>query len=131
MVDTPFQAAFKTDLPAFVWVQSRPDLVADFGLWMTALHDGRKTVLDGVDFEGLIGSSGITSETPVFVDVGGGIGSQCALLKSKIPNLKGRVILRDQPTVIKNALPLEGVEKIAFDFWNEQPIKGGFYPGSI
>ncbi|KAK9423665.1 putative O-methyltransferase domain-containing protein [Seiridium unicorne] len=123
VVDTPFQVAFKTELPAFLWLQGNAELVADFGLWMTAVHNGQKTWLDVVDFESLV--QGSDAETPVFVDIGGGIGSQCAILKAKFPNLPGRVILQDLPVVVEQyALPTEGVEKTAFDFWGEQPVKG-------
>lgn len=106
-----------------MWLQSNAELVADFGLWMTAVHNGKNTWLDVVDFESLI--KGADSETPVFVDVGGGVGSQCAILKAKYPNLTGRVILQDLMAVIEHhALPTEGVENTVFDFWGEQPIKG-------
>lgn len=90
---------------------------------MTAVHNGKKTWMDVVDFKSLVKDS--DAETPVFVDVGGGIGSQCALLKAKSPNLIGRVILQDLPVVIEHhALSIDGVQKMAFDFWGEQPIKG-------
>lgn len=127
MVRTPFQIANNTDRPAFEWAHdNRPDLIADFGLWMTALR-GQATWLDVLDFEGLItggGAPAIDAETPVFVDVGGGIGSQCAILKAKLPGLPGRVILQDLPVVITHALDTEGVENTAHNFWTEQPIKG-------
>ncbi|ETS81750.1 hypothetical protein PFICI_06752 [Pestalotiopsis fici W106-1] len=123
VVDTPFQKAFQTELPAFVWMQSHPEIVADFGLWMTAVHNGKKAWMDVVDFTALVGEA--DAEMPVFVDVGGGVGSQCALLKARLPNLTGRVILQDLPVVIEHhALPTDGVEKMAFDFWGEQPVKG-------
>ncbi|KAG8158549.1 hypothetical protein KVR01_011671 [Diaporthe batatas] len=128
-VKTPFQIVNNTDRPAFEWAhEHRPELIAEFGLWMTALR-GQQTWLDVLDFESLIKGSGaeaaaITPETPVFVDVGGGIGSQCAILKSKLPNLPGRVILQDLPAVIEHALPTEGVEVTAHNFWTEQPVKG-------
>lgn len=35
----------------------------------------------------------ISPDDIVFVDVGGGIGQQCALLKKKYPKLLGRVVL--------------------------------------
>lgn len=95
---------------------------------MTALR-GQQTWLDVIAFESLIKGNGaeatvIDPETPVFVDVGGGIGSQCAILKSKLPNLPGRVILQDLPVVLQHALPTEGVEVTAHNFWTEQPVKG-------
>jgi demethylsterigmatocystin 6-O-methyltransferase len=122
VVKTPFQIAFNTELPAFVWLGGNAELVADFGLWMTAVHNGQKTWLDVIDFQDLV--KGSDPETPIFVDIGGGIGGQCALLKGKLPSLAGRVILQDLPFVIDHALPTEGVEKTGFDFWGEQPIKG-------
>jgi demethylsterigmatocystin 6-O-methyltransferase len=93
---------------------------------MTAVHDGQKTWLDAVEFKELV--EGGTAETPIFVDVGGGIGSQCALLKTKLPDLPGRVILQDMPQAIDFALPTPGVENTAVDFWGEQPIKGMTFP---
>lgn len=93
---------------------------------MTALR-GQTTWLDVLDFEALItggGAPAIDAETPVFIDVGGGIGSQCAILKAKLPDLPGRVILQDLPVVITHALDTEGVENTAHNFWTEQPIKG-------
>ena len=126
---TPFQIVNNTDRPAFEWAhQHRPDLIPDFGLWMTALR-GQKTWLDVIDFEALIKGNGtddavVADDTPVFVDVGGGIGSQCAILKAKLPNLPGRVILQDLPVVLQHALPTEGVEITAHNFWTEQPVKG-------
>lgn len=91
---------------------------------------GQTNWLDIIDFEALIKANGtddatIDPETPVFVDVGGGIGSQCAILKAKLPNLPGRVILQDLPVVLQHALPTEGVEITAHNFWTEQPVKGG------
>lgn len=93
---------------------------------MTALR-GRRNWLDVVDFPALVGAptGAEKEETPVlFVDVGGGIGSQCALLKDRLPDLPGRVVLQDLPIVVQHALPTEGVENMSHDFWNEQPVKG-------
>lgn len=95
---------------------------------MTALR-GQTTWLDVLDFEALIkgneaGDAVIDAETPVFVDVGGGIGSQCAILKGKLPDLPGRVILQDLPLVLEHALSTEGVEITAHNFWCEQPVRG-------
>lgn len=129
MLQTPFQKAFKTDLPRFVWFKSRPDLSANFGVWMTAQHDRQMTWLNVLHFKEL--AQGSTAETPVFVDIGGGIGHQCALLKSHVPDLVGRVILQDSATVIEHALPTPGVEKTTFDFWEEQPIKGKIHTDAL
>ena len=40
-------------------------------------------------------------------------------------DIKGRVILQDLPRVIEDISdPLPGVEKIGYDFFTPQPIKG-------
>jgi hypothetical protein len=65
-----------------------------------------------------------TPEIPIFVDVGGGNGHQCALLQKKFPSLKGRLVLQDRPAVLENAITDERVERMAYDYLTEQPVKG-------
>jgi hypothetical protein len=60
----------------------------------------------------------------IYVNIGGGIGHQCAQFKEKYPKLPGRVILQDLPHTIEKALPTPGVESMAHDFFEPQPIKG-------
>lgn len=69
-------------------------------------------------------TSGLSPERPVFIDVGGGLGHQCAALKDKYPSLPGRVILQDLPHAIQAALSTPDVEKMEHDFFKRQPIKG-------
>jgi len=96
--------------------------MADFSLWMSELHDSKKTWLDAFDFIGHVKGSSV--ETLIFVDVGGGMGQQCALLKKIHPQIPGRIVLQDQPFVLPHAIPVEGVEKEEYNFWIEQPLKG-------
>ncbi|KAF7595501.1 hypothetical protein BBP40_005837 [Aspergillus hancockii] len=64
----------------------------------------------------------------LFVDVGGGIGHQCARLRAHYPDLQGRVVVQDVERVIDAAVPIEGVEKMAHNIFDPQPIKGAkFY----
>lgn len=63
-------------------------------------------------------------ERPLYVNVGGGIGHQSAEFKQKHPEIPGRVILEDLPHSIAKALPTPGVENIAHNFFEPQPIKG-------
>jgi len=47
------------------------------------------------------------------------------LLKSRYPDLKGRVILQDLPDVVEKVTVDEGTfEKMGIDFFQEQPVKG-------
>ena len=125
VLHSPFQIAHNTDQPAFLWAASQPKLMSDFNLWMSELHDGQKTWLDVFDFAGHV--AGSAADTLIFVDVGGGIGQQCALLKRVHPQVPGRVVLQEQVFVIPHAIPVDGVEKEAYDFWTEQPLKGNYH----
>lgn len=69
-------------------------------------------------------TKGWNPENPVFVDVGGGIGHQCLALRTKYPQLPGRVILQDLLPALEHALPMQNVEVLEHDFFQPQPIKG-------
>lgn len=118
-----FQSAHKTEQPAFEWAMRQPRVMEDFNLWMSELHDDRNTWLDVFDFAGHVTET--SWDSIIFVDIGGGIGQQCALLKNAHPQVLGRVVLQDQPSVIEHAVPIDGVEKQSYDIWTEQPLKGG------
>lgn len=125
LLHSPFQSAHNTKQAAFEWAMSQPRIMDDFNLWMSELHDGRKTWLDVFDLAGHAAST--SQDNLLFVDIGGGIGQQCAILKNNHPQLLGRVVLQDQPFVIPQAIPVEGVEKQSYDIWTEQPLKGMFF----
>lgn len=117
-----------TDKPVFVWGGEQPKLLMQFSLWMSELHDGQRTFLDVFDLPAHTGKAatptGDGSEPLLFVDIGGGIGQQCALLKQVHPTLPGRVILQEQALLVPHAIPVPGMETEAFDFWTPQPHKG-------
>lgn len=94
----------------------------DFNLWMTVQRENQKTWLDVFPLEGL--SRDPHLEAPLFVDIGGGLGQQCAALKRKIPTITRRIVLQDLPTTIAHAVTVEGIEHMEHDFWNPQPVKG-------
>ncbi|KAL2048481.1 hypothetical protein N7G274_000393 [Stereocaulon virgatum] len=118
-----FQEGHNTEQMAFQWALSVPSRFDNFNLWMAATHEGQNTFLDVYPFEKEL-CHGLKPETPLFVDVGGGIGQQCLALKQKFPHLSGRVVNQDLPPAIAQALPCEGVEHTVHDFTTKQPIEG-------
>ncbi|KAK3390881.1 S-adenosyl-L-methionine-dependent methyltransferase [Podospora didyma] len=123
VLHSPFQIAFQTDKPAFGWAVEHPEIMANFQTWMREWHDNTKaTWLDVFDFAAH--AKGSTPETLLFVDVAGGHGQQCALLKMVHPQIPGRFVLEDLPSVVPHAKVVNGVEKLGFDLWAEQPLKG-------
>ena len=73
-------------------------------------------------------SQGLDPEQPLFVDIGGGIGHQCVSLRQRLPAVKNKVILQDLEVVVAQAIEHEGVETMAYDFWQPQPVKGNSTP---
>ena len=84
--------------------------------------------MDAPFVEGLF--EGSNSETDLFVDIGGGIGHQCAALRAIMPVDRGRIYLQDQEALVQSALRTDGVINIATDFWQEQPVIGSFLSDS-
>ena len=72
---------------------------------------------------------GLKSETPLLVDVGGGLGHDLLELKTKHPELAGRLVLQDQPNVIEQVGKAEkSIELAVHDFFTLQPVKGMSQP---
>ncbi|KAI2615207.1 putative sterigmatocystin 8-O-methyltransferase precursor [Hypoxylon sp. NC1633] len=123
-----FNMGHGTDLPPFEWAQENPDIMGLFLPWMNIQREGRPTCFDVLDFRQEL-AQGCTSSTPLFVDIGGAMGSQSIAFRQRYPDISGRVILQDLPEVVDrvNAEPLPGFENIevqAHDIFKPQPIKG-------
>ena len=125
MLKTPFHIAHGTDKPPFVWASENPYILDLTNKWMSVQREGASVWLDSFDFESeCLSGLELDTEDPVFVDIGGGIGHQCQLLKDRYPVMQGRMILQDTLPVIQQALSVPGLEKMPYDFWNPQPVKG-------
>ncbi|KAK0511298.1 hypothetical protein JMJ35_005871 [Cladonia borealis] len=113
----------RTEQAAFEWALSVPSRFDNFNLWMAANREGQNIFLDVYPFEKEL-CHGLEPDTPLFVDVGGGIGHQCLALKQRFPHVPGRVINEDLPPVIAQAIPCDGVEHMVYNFMTPQPVKG-------
>jgi len=77
-----------------------------------------------------LAESDLSSDRPVFVDVGGGKGQAIKAITKEFPGLPThRCVLQDRPEVIKSVEALaepeiKTVQKMAIDFHKEQPVKG-------
>ncbi|KAJ7872023.1 S-adenosyl-L-methionine-dependent methyltransferase [Mycena leptocephala] len=102
---TAFNRAYKTELPFFEWFDL-PEQARRMARFAIAMHAGSKilapdAIVQGFDWKQYPDGS-------LVVDVGGGIGSQCASLAKHYPQLSFAV--QDRSPVIR-----EGLE-----FWNSQ-----------
>lgn len=69
-------------------------------------------------------TAGFKGDRAAFVNVGGGIGHQCAEFKRAYPEIPGRVVLQDLQHSIDAALPTPGVDNMVHDFFEPQPVEG-------
>ena len=122
ILHSPFQKAHSTDLTPFPWMRENPKILNNFNVWMAAWREGQNNFLDVFSLTEFVLNS--DPATPLFVDIGGGIGHQCLALRKRLPNVPGRVIFQDLLPVIAQAIQVEGVEPMVHDFMSEQPIKG-------
>lgn len=109
----------------FQHISSIPHKFTRFNKAMVAQDDGGLAV-DMYPFANELGKDAEDGRATV-IDVGGGCGHILRQIKGLAPNLKGRFILQDQPTVIEEngkAMENDGFEAMAHDFFTPQPIRG-------
>lgn len=136
LFDGPYQHAFNTELNFFQYLQANPPYGEQFNFHMGGYHQGRpswmdpgfypvqKNLIDGFDKD-----SGA-----MLVDIGGSIGHDIQEFYSKHPEVPGRLVLQDLPIVIGQIQKLdERIERMAYDFYEEQPVKGAraYYMHSV
>ena len=119
---TVFQTAWKCNLHHFAWFKNHPDKLKFLNDYMRLRQASDLSWLSAYPVEDH--TKNWDSAAPVYVDMGGGMGHQCAQFKERFPNVPGRVILQDLPQSIENALPRPGVEKMVHNFFEPQPVKG-------
>lgn len=127
---TAFRVAFQTDKDAFSWFADHPTHLAHFNSYMALRRKPDKTWLSiyPVAEEASSSSGGLSAERVLYVNIGGGVGHQCAQFVDMFPDLPGRVVLQDLPHSIAQALPTPGVENMAHDMFAPQPAIGAkFY----
>ena len=105
-----------------------PNLKLAFDRYMFARRDGLRrawheiypaaTELDVRGFQE-------AHEPPLLVDVGGNTGYDVASFGTMNPHIKGRCVVEDLPeTLASSHSSSQSVERIAYDFFTAQPIKG-------
>lgn len=125
-VHTVFQEAWNTPKHAFVWIGEHPENLNYFNTYMASRRSPETSWL--TVYPVLEEAKDWDPEWPLYVNIGGGIGHQCAEFRTKFPNIPGRVILQDLPQSTTKALATPGVENMAHDIFEAQPIQGAkFY----
>lgn len=65
------------------------------------------------------------SQSPLLVDIGGGLGHDISAFRARYPDLPGRLILQDLPVVIDQITELgPEIDTMKYDFFTPHPGKG-------
>lgn len=129
-LDTAYQIAHNTKLHWFEHLQSTPPHGKNFNDHMfgylqgrpewTEIYPAEERLIEGFDTE--------KEDSALLVDIGGGIGHYTEQFRSRFPEAPGRFIVQDLPVVIRQIQELDPrIEKAGYDFFTEQPVKGGFH----
>ncbi|KAI2464675.1 O-methyl transferase B [Annulohypoxylon bovei var. microspora] len=125
--NTAFQMGWNTQKQPFDFMLTLPGAMDQFHTYMALRRQAELSWLTVYPVHEE--AAGLTDQKrPLYVNIGGGIGHQCAQFREKYPDLPGRVILQDLPGTVARALPTPGVENMAHDFFGPQPVRGAkFY----
>ncbi|KAL8952535.1 MAG: hypothetical protein Q9222_001565 [Ikaeria aurantiellina] len=121
------QLAFNTDENLFGWLAKNPEALWSFGVFMATQATGRPNFLDIYPAaEQLVKGfkSEQNTEDVMLVDVGGATGEEALEFGRRHPTAPGRLIVQDRASVIGQLPETEGLEKMVYDFFTPQPIRG-------
>ncbi|GAP92083.1 putative sterigmatocystin 8-o-methyltransferase protein [Rosellinia necatrix] len=128
ILPTAWTSAVPTEMDPYAWLADNPWALKLAQAHMMVQRDGRPSFFDALDFEKRFAQD-TTSSTILFVDVGGGSGSQSLAFRQRYPNLPGRVLLQDRPEVVRQVKPMladsGNIESEVYDFsTTPQPVQG-------
>lgn len=119
------QYANQTKLPAFEHLISKPDRLRDFNVFMGNTMGARAYWTDWFPVsEKLL--DGMDPTSKLLVDIAGGKGHDLQTFHEKFPNQKGLVLqeLSHALAAVNDQNLDPSVERMEYDFFTEQPIKG-------
>ena len=114
--------------PLFDYLKENPEQKEAFDNWMASRHAGIKCEW----FEiyplksQLFAGSEQDNESVFLVSVAGGNGRDISGLRTRFPDLPGRLVLQDLPQTFNDLLPVDDIEMMPHDMFTEQPIKGRY-----
>ncbi|KAI4642224.1 hypothetical protein J4E93_007368 [Alternaria ventricosa] len=133
----PYQYAFNTELDMFRYLDTHPPLGQQFNNHMGGYRQGRPSWMDSNFYpvqEQLIDGMANSKDAVLLVDIGGGYGQDIQEFRSKYPQVPGRLVLQDRPSVIDGIERLDpSIERMQYDFHTEQPLKAAkaYYMHSV
>ena len=126
---TAFQRGLNTDKPFFPWVAQNPKLLANLTTFIGLQQEGHACWLDFYPLKEKMlevtkGSMPDEKGSTLFVDVGGGVGTEIRSLRKRYPMLEGRMVLQELDHTIQQVPKDAPFEAVVHDFLKPQPVKG-------
>lgn len=125
-----FQYSYQTNDSFFEWIAARPQLQKAFDNHIASHRAGHIGWMHPTFYpvDARLAKGSRTSEKDALVvDIGGSLGHDILEFHTMFPHLPGRLILQEQPQVIRqakaNGLP-QKIELMAYNIFESQPIKG-------
>ncbi|CAI6227200.1 unnamed protein product [Periconia digitata] len=126
ILPTAWSGSIPTDDHPYGYLAKNPWALELAQAHMRVQREGRPVFFDAMDFEQRF-AQGATSDTVLFVDIGGATGPQARELRKRFPDLPGRVLLQDRPEVAekwKDDLAQNRIEAVVHDIFTPQNVKG-------
>ena len=120
---TAWQVGQQTELDLYSWLERSKQCGITHQL-TAKQFPGTGAWLDVVDFGRAQTRNSESVSDVAFVDIGGGQGQLCRELVRRYSEIQGRLICQDRQEVICRSPGIKGVEMMAYDFSNVQPVKG-------
>lgn len=130
LTDGPLQYAYNTQLNMFEHLVAHPPYGMQFNNHMGGYRQGRPSWMDKgfypVEERLVKGAKTDDDANAAFlVDIAGGVGHDLDEFRRKVPHAPGRLVLQDLEPVLEQAAGLDGkIEKMVYNFYTEQPVKG-------
>jgi hypothetical protein len=123
--DTAVGQAFNSKKPFFNIIADL-NQEAQFAGLMSDFREGRAEFLDVYPARSALleGEQTLKNDEVLLVDVGGGRGHEVQKFADAFPEVKGRLIVQDQQSMIEQAASSDRIEFMAHDFFTPQPVKG-------
>lgn len=117
-----FAKGWKDDM--FNYYESHPREGESFNHVMGGVMAQQGGWLDIFPHETLLEAGAKEPETALLVDVGGNIGHDIEKFRQAHPETAARLYLEDRPEVVERATCGELINKVGYDFFTPQPIRG-------
>lgn len=123
----PYSDLSSEGLTMFEVMKTDDDMNRCFNGYMSLWAKAKSRWIDIIDTKAALlqDTDAHNNDKPLLVDVGGGQGTDIAMLLDQHPDLpSGKLVLQDQPQVIANLQRDERISVMAYDFFQPQPVEG-------